>query len=72
VRIELDGDEAQLLDRILISYLGELRMEVRATDNRRLRAELKREEELLRRLIERLHKPTSRKASSRAPAARVG
>jgi hypothetical protein len=72
VRIELDGDEAQLLDRVLISYLGELRMEVRATDNRRLRAELKREEGLLRRLIELLHRPTSRKASTRPPAARVG
>jgi hypothetical protein len=72
VRIELDEDEAQLLDRVLISYLGELRIEVRGTDNRRLRAELKREEGLLRKLIERLHKPTSRKQRARTPAAPAG
>jgi hypothetical protein len=68
VRIQLDGEEVQLLDRVLSSYLGELRMEVRVTDNRRLRAELKREEEILRRLITRLHKPASRERRGRAPA----
>jgi len=68
VRIQLDGEEVQLLDRVLSSYLGELRMEVRVTDNRRLRAELKREEQLLRTLIERLHKPASREQRGRAPA----
>lgn len=72
VRIEMDGDEVQLLDRVLMRYLDELRTEVRATDNRRLRAELKREEGLLRRLIERLHEPTSRKPRSRPPAAGAG
>jgi hypothetical protein len=68
VRIQLDGEEVQLLDRVLGSYRGELRMEVRGTDNRRLRAELRREEQLLRRLIERLHKPASRERRGRAPA----
>jgi hypothetical protein len=68
VRIQLDGEEVQLLDRVLSSYLGELRMEVRVTDNRRLRAELKHEEEILRRLITRLQEPASRERRSRAPA----
>jgi hypothetical protein len=68
VRIQLEGEEVQLLDRILTSYLDELRMEVRSTDNRQLRAELKREEAILRRLIERLHKPASREQRGRAPA----
>jgi hypothetical protein len=54
-RVELDEEEIDFLDRVIGIYLGDLRMEVRVTDNRRLRAELKHEEELVRRVLQDLH-----------------
>ncbi len=55
VRVQLDEEEVDLLDRVLGIYLGDLRMEVRVTDNRRLRADLKHEEALVRRVMGDLH-----------------
>lgn len=55
--LELGADEVALVDRVLSSYLGELRMEVRATDNRRVRSDLHQEEALIRGVIEQLKSP---------------
>lgn len=67
-QVELDEQEIDLLDRVLGIYLGDLRMEVRVTDNRRLRGELKNEEGLVRRVLEDLHSSTLQPERSTRPA----
>jgi hypothetical protein len=52
--VVLSAEEAQLLGRILGSYLGDLRMEIAGTDNAAMRRELHGEEDAIRRLLARL------------------
>ena len=52
--INLNDQEHDLLVRILDRELGELHTEIRHTDARSFRAELKKEEHLLRDLCQRL------------------
>ncbi len=54
VRLELERDQAEMLREMLVSYLGDLRMEVSQTDLMDVREELKKKEVLLKDLIERL------------------
>lgn len=55
--IELTPDEAELLKDILTTDLGELRMEIGDTDLKSFRQHLKKKEEVIKRLIERLASP---------------
>jgi hypothetical protein len=55
MQFPLTAEEATLLTRVLESALGELRVEVRRTDTRSVHDELKRDEEQIRDLLERLH-----------------
>jgi hypothetical protein len=54
VRIELAPEEAQELRFILETYLSDLRMEIRDTDSRDFRAQLKRREEFLKKVLQQL------------------
>jgi hypothetical protein len=53
-RLELTNQEATLLAQALETYLSDLRMEIADTDRHEFREELKRQEEALRSLMERL------------------
>jgi hypothetical protein len=64
MELSLGPDEAALVLRILGNYAADLRMEIGRTDQYEMRQALKREEALLRALLERLQL-----AASRQPAA---
>jgi hypothetical protein len=53
--LELSDEDAALLDHVLGTYLGDLRMEIAGTDNPQMRRDLKLEERLLRAIKTRLH-----------------
>jgi hypothetical protein len=53
-QLDLTGDEASVLRQALEGYLSDLRMEIADTDQKDYRDELKRQEEILTRLEERL------------------
>jgi hypothetical protein len=53
-RFELSPEEVEALRQGLDIYLSDLRMEIAATDRMDFREELKRQETILRRLLERL------------------
>lgn len=53
-RIDLNPDEAGMLKEVLESYLSDLRMEIGSTENMSFREEMKKREELLKRLIQKL------------------
>jgi hypothetical protein len=55
--VVLTGEEAELLGRVLTSYLGDLRMEIADTDNPAMRRDLHREEDSIRALLTRLPVP---------------
>jgi hypothetical protein len=67
MQFELSAPEAALLARILESTWKELRVEVRRTDTRSLHDELKRQEEQIRDLLDRL-----RRAAGEEPAGESG
>lgn len=54
MRLDLSPDQARLLDRILSAYLSDLRVEVRATDSYGFRQDLKREQTMVREIVERI------------------
>ena len=54
--MELTADEALLLKEILQNYLGDLRMEIAGTDLQSFRDKLISNEELIKRIIDRLGK----------------
>lgn len=54
--LELTAEEALLLKEILQSDLGDLRMEIADTDLQSFRDKLSSNEELIKRIIERLEK----------------
>jgi hypothetical protein len=54
--LELTSDEALLLKEILQSHLGDLRMEIAGTDLQSFRDKLRKNEEVLKRIIEHLEK----------------
>jgi len=53
-QFELSPEEAAVLREALDAYLSDLRMEIADTDRMAFREELKRQEVILRRLLERL------------------
>jgi hypothetical protein len=53
-QFELSPEEAAVLRDALDGYLSDLRMEIADTDRMAFREELKRQEAILRRLLERL------------------
>ncbi len=53
-RLELTSQEAALLAQALETYLSDLRMEIADTDRHDFREELKRQETILRSLMDRL------------------
>ncbi len=55
-RIDFSPEEASTLREILESYLGDLRMEIAATDAMDFRETLKAREELVKSVIQRLRK----------------
>ena len=58
ITLELEPHQAEMLNEILQSFLGDLRMEIAQTDSMNFREELKKREALLKHLIERLSAPT--------------
>ena len=54
--LELTTDETLLLKEILQSHLGDLRMEIAGTDLQSFRDKLRRNEEIIKRIIEHLEK----------------
>lgn len=54
VTITLEPEQAQRLREVLESYLGELRMQISATDRQELREDLKETKEFLGLLVRRL------------------
>lgn len=54
VRIEMNPEEAGLLHEILEEYVSDLRMEIAATDSKDFREALKKKEEFLKNLLEKL------------------
>jgi len=52
--LHLEAAEAELLRRVLTSYLSDLREEIGKTEDYDMRQSLKREEEQIKSLIERL------------------
>ncbi len=55
-RIELSPEEGATLREILESYLGDLRMEIAATDAQEFREALKRREEVVKAVLRQLGK----------------
>lgn len=56
MELNLSSEEAAFLHRVLTNYLPSLREEIAGTENYEWRQALKRDEELLKALIERLEK----------------
>jgi hypothetical protein len=56
MHIDITSEEAGMLKEILESYLSDLRMEISSTENMNFREEMKKREELLKRLIQHLEK----------------
>ncbi len=52
--IELADEEVQVLREVLVNYLSDLRMEIGNTDSKDYRDRLKRKEEVIKRILERL------------------
>jgi hypothetical protein len=59
VRIELNAEEVEMLQQVLQSYLGDLRMEVAGTDQMEFREHLKAREVFLKDLLVRLGAPAA-------------
>ena len=57
ITIELTREEAETVCEVLHSYLSDLQMEIRHTDNRQFREGLKRKESFLKGLLGRLESP---------------
>ena len=58
IHVELGRAEAQMLQQILTSYLGDLRMEIAATDRKIYRDALHLEEDFIKALCLRLEEQT--------------
>ncbi len=52
--LEFSQQERDILNKIVTSYLSELRMEIADTDQLSFKKELRKEEELLNKLIEKM------------------
>ena len=52
--LEMDEESRGLLTRILTTYVSDLRMEIAATDSPSFKRGLRREEEILKALLEKL------------------
>jgi hypothetical protein len=59
VQLTLENQERELLSRILNDYLDNLRMEIGATDSRNMRAEMHRNEETIKSILESLSSGSS-------------
>jgi hypothetical protein len=59
VNLELTQETAQILERILTSYVSDLRMEIAGTDNYGFRQNLKHEEALLKEMLASFHAPAA-------------
>ena len=53
-QLELGPEEVEVLRQVFDTYLSDLRMEIAATDRMEFRDELKRQEAVLRQVLERL------------------
>ena len=56
IQIELTSEKAEMLREIISDYLSDLRMEIAGTENMSFRENLKKKEELLNELLQRLEK----------------
>jgi len=56
MRLTLNDDERDLLKRLLESDLGDLRFEIADTDSKSMRDDLKRDEAMLKAILERLER----------------
>ncbi len=54
MHIDITSEEAGMLKEILESYLSDLRMEIGSTENMNFREEMKKREDFLKRLIQKL------------------
>jgi hypothetical protein len=56
IQIEMTSEKAEMLREIISMYLSDLRMEIAGTENMKFREELKKKEEFLKELLQRLEK----------------
>ncbi|MGE5443480.1 MAG: hypothetical protein ACM3SR_02635 [Ignavibacteriales bacterium] len=56
IQIELTSEKAEMLREIISTYLSDLRMEIADTENMNFRENLKKKEEFLNELLQRLEK----------------
>jgi hypothetical protein len=59
MRLTLEDQDRELLTRVLTRYLGDLKMEIGDTDSRTMRAELHRDEDAIKSILERLSSKSS-------------
>jgi len=55
----LEEQDRELLTRILTQYLGDLKMEIGDTDSRTMRAEMHKDEDAIKSMLERLSSTSS-------------
>jgi hypothetical protein len=59
MQLTLEDRDRELLTRILTRYLGDLRMEIGDTDSRTMRAEMHKDEDAIKSMLERLASKSS-------------
>ena len=59
MQLTLDDQYRELLTRILTQYLGDLKMEIGDTDSRTMRAEMHKDEDAIKVMLERLTSKSS-------------
>lgn len=59
MQLHLEPEEAAVLTQVLKDFLSDLRMEIVSTENYDMREDLKREEAVIKGIIERLEVPKS-------------
>ena len=58
-QLTLEEQDRELLTRILTQYLGDLKMEIGDTDSRAMRAEMHKDEDAIKSMLERLSSTSS-------------
>jgi hypothetical protein len=59
MQLTLEEQDRELLTRILTRYLGDLKMEIGATDSRSMRADMHKDEVVIKSMLERLSSKSS-------------
>lgn len=59
IQLHLEPEESSVLAQVLRNYLSDLRMEIVSTESHDMREDLKREEAIIKGIIEHLETPNS-------------